>query len=145
MSYACDECLVSNLCPVPIATVVGMSLQTDSSRVDRITAELGTQEFDRQLQYQASSAIQRAANTPLVRAISGLFAFVVLLLAIASTAAVGWLQIRDGFQIWDCLSHVLSLVVFWWLISVQGRIALRGEFSTDLAGFPRWLLPRSRS
>ena len=108
-------------------------------------AELGTQEFDRQLQQQAGNAIQRAVSIPLVRVISGLFTLMVLLLAIGSTVAVGWLQVRDGFEVWECVNQATRLIVFWWLISVQGRIALRGEFSTDLAGFPRWFLPSSRS
>jgi hypothetical protein len=106
-----------------------MCVPNESSRVEVITAKPGTEEYDCQFQRQSSSAIKLIVKMPLVRTVCGVLSVLYIAIVVLSTVFVIQSQLRDGVNFLGLIAHAFSLLVMWWLISVQGRIALYGDFT----------------
>lgn len=67
---------------------------------------------------------------PLVRAVCGLLTMLYIALVLMASFFFVRTQIVEGFNLWEAVLNAACLVPMWWLISMQGRIALYGELST---------------
>ena len=72
---------------------------------------------------------------PLVRVICGLLTVAYCFMVAVSSVIFVRSQIAEGFHLWEFLAQVGYLVIMWWVISMQGRIALYGEFGTEFGLF----------
>lgn len=112
-----------------------MVTKDEFSKFERITTTPGTKEYDHQFQSQASSAIHRIARMTLVRVVCGVLTLIYLLAIAAGSTACLRSQINSGFNAWETLSQLAVIWLAWWLISMQGRIALHGEFDVGIGLF----------
>ncbi len=103
--------------------------------IERISAPLGTEEYERQFAQQSSSAVQLIARMPLVRVVCGFFAAAFGLMVLAATILLVRSQIANGLSAWDFLTHLGTAMITWWIVSMHGRIALCGEFDIGVGLF----------
>jgi len=108
-----------------------MSTQDESPGVERIIAAPGSTEYEQQFRRQSSIAIQRIARMPLVRIVCGLLTLRYIVLVATASFFFVRSQWDVGFDAWEAIVSFACVMPLWWLISVQGRIAIYGELSTE--------------
>jgi hypothetical protein len=79
------------------------------------------------------SAVQRISRMPFVRFVSGLLA--VAYCAIVAGSCVSFVRTSDRFNVWEILGQAFFVLIMWWVISMHGRIAIYGEFTTEIGMF----------